>query len=148
MVKVLATLLLSVYMFSCTNNTSVEKQKPVSSKEIKVELSTPESTIHSYYEALKKGNKEEIDNLFILNKNLFIEKPLPTIKHQIKSIRFINKKEAYTRNQNNYNIEFKDDDVEIVVKELLGTSKESVVFILRRRDDKWKIYAHSFGGSF
>lgn len=106
------------------------------SKNQTIDLSTPENTLKSYYDAFKKSNFERqkrtlLSSIELVGKERFNAVEPILRSYQILQIRVVKEKE--------YRF-FQEGDVDAVVKELYQDNKESInSFILRKYDNNWLI---------
>lgn len=142
MKKVFFILLLSVYILGCKNI----QYKRDAKGQIKAEVyRSPEQLIGEYYAALKRGDEEFLNELFVKDEGLRIEKAIRGIEYNIKGSRIITVNEARERNRTSSNNKLQEGDLEVVVEEILNKNTEEITFILRRVNSRWKIYSHSIG---
>jgi hypothetical protein len=106
------------------------------SKDLAIDLSTPENTLKSYYEAFGKSGfgyqkKTLQSSIESAGKERFnIIRPI-LLSHQILKIRVVKEKE--------YSF-YQEGDVNALVKEIYRDNKESInSFILRKFDKHWLI---------
>ncbi len=142
MKKIFILLLLSMYIIGCSNNYVGRDESGNVVAEI---YESPERVIDEYYGAIKRGDGKFLNELFITDPQIELQKPLPEIQYKIRGRRIITANEAWQRNQTSSSNKLQERDFEVVVEEILSKSSEEITFILRRIDNRWKIYSHSLG---
>lgn len=142
MKKVFILLLLLMYMTGCSNS-NVGRDMDGN---IMVEVyESPERVIDEYYMAIKRGDEEFLNELFVKEPNIKLQNSIPEIQYKIRGSRIITANEAWQRNQTSSSNKLQEGDFEVVVEEILSKTSEEITFILRRIDNRWKIYSHSLG---
>lgn len=142
MKKVFILLLLLMYMTGCSNS-NVGRDMDGN---IMVEVyESPERVIDEYYRAIKRGDEEFLNELFVKEPHIKLQNSIPEIQYKIRGSRIITANEAWQRNQTSSSNKLQEGDFEVVVEEILSKTSEEITFILRRIDNRWKIYSHSLG---
>ncbi len=139
MKKIIFILLLSMYMIGCNSNTVKTSKNTV------IESSSPTHLLDLYYGAIKSGDEDLMNKLFIGDKGLILEKPIPNISYRIVASRVITEQEALLRNQTTSKNILKEGDLEVFVEENINGNSEEITFIFRKINNKWLIYSHSLG---
>ncbi len=140
--KIFILLLLSMYIIGCSNSYVGRDESGNIVAEV---YESPERVIDEYYRAIKRGDEEFLNELFVGDPHIKLQKPLPEIQYKIRGRRIITANEAWQRNQTSSSNKLQEEDFEVVVEEILSKTSEEITFILRRIDNRWKIYSHSLG---
>ncbi len=140
--KIFILLLLSMYIMGCSNSYVGRDESGNIVAEV---YESPERVIDEYYRAIKRGDEEFLNELFVGDPHIKLQKPLPEIQYKIRGRRIITANEAWQRNQTSSSNKLQEGDFEVVVEEILSKTSEEITFILRRIDNRWKIYSHSLG---
>lgn len=142
MKKLLILLLLSVYMMGCSN-TSYKRDE--NGEIINQVYESPERIIDEYYKAIRRGDGEFLNELFVNSENLRVDTKIPEIEYRIIGSRIITRNEALERNQTTSRNRLQENDLEVIVEEVINNNSEEITFILRKINNRWKIYSHSMG---
>lgn len=140
--KIFILLLLSMYIIGCSNSYVGRDERGNIVAEV---YESPERVIDEYYRAIKRGDEKFLNELFVTSPGIDLQKPLPEIHYKIRGRRIITANEAWQRNQTSSSNKLQEGDFEVVVEEILSKTSEEITFILRRIDNRWKIYSHSLG---
>ena len=142
MKKIFILLLLSMYMIGCSNS---DNRRDIDGNIVVEVYESPERLIAEYYGAIKRGDGKFLNELFVRSPGIKLGKPIPGIQYKIRGSRIITATEAWERNQTSSSNKLQKGDFEVLVEEILSKNSEEITFILRRIDNRWKIYSHSLG---
>lgn len=139
----LVVFLISLAFSTCFLLTSCYSS-PSNSVLREADLSAPEITLNGYIESLRNGNLAGVkERYFPSDIDFYLPDPIPIKSYVIiKKITF-GKKEVERWNSQGTIPQAKIGDVELQVKEWIGTTGRMVSYFLRNYDGKWKIFSHS-----
>jgi adenine deaminase len=108
------------------------------SKDKAIDLSTPEKTIKSYYEAFKESDFDYQKKTLERSIEAIGKETFNIIRPILQSFEILKIREAKDRKEDTFHLP--EDDVQVLVKEIYKGNKESVIsFVLRKFDQKWLI---------
>lgn len=140
--KIFILLLLFMYITGCSNSNI---GRDVDGRIIAEVYESPERVIDEYYRAIKRGDEDFLNELFVRDPHINLQRAIPEIEYKVRGSRIITANEAWQRNQTSSSNKLQEGDFEVVVEEILSKTSEEITFILRRIDNRWKIYSHSLG---